>query len=421
MLQRETEAVIEMYFRRAFTLRRMRAGLLGEHIDGFASALRDAAYSRWTVRGYLRAAAHLSTWIKQDRLGRCTLDEALVGRFSAHLSGCSCLGRNTGRYEDAVCGVRHFIDYIVNGQLAPAPPRRAEKPVPAMLVDFENWMRRHRGVTDATLGAYRSTTIELVQVLGEEPRHYTAATLRRFLLTRAARHGRSYAINTLSATRMFLRYLAVHGRCSPRLVDAVPAMTGWRKTALPKYLAAADVDRIVEACDATTLVGLRDRAIVLLLARLGLRAGDVAALSFEDIDWTAGKLEVSGKGRRAARLPLPQDAGDAILAYLAKRPAASTDRIFLRARPPHGPFGYSSAVSYIVNRAADRAGVELPRTGAHILRHSLATDLLRRGATLDSIGRLLRHRDLQTTVQYAKVDVELLRHIARPWPEEIAA
>ena len=216
--------------------------------------------------------------------------------------------------------------------------------------------------------------------------------------------------------RCFLRWLVVHGRCAPDLVAAVPTLPTWRLATLPRYLADAEVERIIEACDRPSAVPQRDRAMLLLLARLGLRAGDVVALRLGDIEWERGRLRVIGKGRRETRLPLPQDAGDAILRYLeAERPAAPTDHVFLTARPPIHPIG-TSGVRDVVGRAIGRAGVQAPSRGTHILRHSLATRLLRDGATLDAIGAVLRHRDVNTTALYAKVDVGRLRQIAQPWP-----
>jgi site-specific recombinase XerD len=193
-------------------------------------------------------------------------------------------------------------------------------------------------------------------------------------------------------------------------------MPTWRLAKLPRYLADAEVVRIVEACDRDSTVARRDRAMMLLLARLGLRASDVVGLRLDDIEWTQGRLRVVGKGRRETRLPLPQDVGDAILAYLeTERPAVSTDHVFLTARPPLRPIGVSG-LRDVVTRAIERADIQLPSRGTHVLRHSLATRLLRDGATLDTIGAVLRHRDVNTTAIYAKVDVRLLGQLAQPWP-----
>jgi len=183
-----------------------------------------------------------------------------------------------------------------------------------------------------------------------------------------------------------------------------------------QYVSADAVQRIIDACDATRPEGARDRAILLLLARLGLRAGDIVGLELRDLDWAAARVRVVGKGRREARLPLPQEVGDAILAYLrARRAGVTCDRVFLRARAPWRPLATSSCVSAIVKRAMVRAAVAAPTRGAHLLRHSAATAMLRDGISLPAIAVVLRHRSVETTAHYAKVDTELLRSVAQPW------
>ncbi len=234
-----------------------------------------------------------------------------------------------------------------------------------------------------------------------------------------ARHPHPYrAQKGVCALRAFVRYLVIHGERPASLQSAIPRVARWRSASLPRYLRPEDVERIISTCDMNTRSGRRDRAMFLLLARLGLRAGEVTGLRVGDLDWATGRLRVLGKGRRESYLPLPQDAGDAILAYLEDgRPAVDDDHVFLRERPPIGPYRGGSALSYIVGRAMQRAGVHCSvRGAAHLLRHSLASNLLRQGATLDSIGALLRHRSNETTALYSKVDVELLRQVAQPWP-----
>jgi integrase len=191
----------------------------------------------------------------------------------------------------------------------------------------------------------------------------------------------------------------------------------WRLSALPRYLPAADIERVIAACNRETAVGLRDRAAILLLARLGLRAGDIRQMDLADIDWTHASIRVSGKSRYETTLPLTQEVGDAVLEYLRKgRPPVQGTHLFVRMQGPWKPL-HVSAVSAIVARAIARAGVQTAFRGAHVLRHSAATEMLRQGATLQQVGAVLRHRYLDTTAHYAKVDVQRLRDIALPWPE----
>lgn len=222
-----------------------------------------------------------------------------------------------------------------------------------------------------------------------------------------------------NSLRAYLRFLASRGHCTPGLDHAVPTVPQWRLSALPRYLAPKEVERVIEACDLSTPVGLRDRAVLLLLSRLGLRAGDIRTLRLDDINWREGTLRVAGKGRRPVRLPLPQDAGDALLRYLRQgRPRAPFDQVFLCINAPIRPLQPPASVSNIVRLALRRAGIANPPSkGANLLRHSAATSMLRAGATLDAISSLLRHRSSDTTAHYAKVDVTMLQQVVQPWPE----
>jgi integrase len=214
-----------------------------------------------------------------------------------------------------------------------------------------------------------------------------------------------------------LRYLNFRGESRDDLALAVPAIAHWRLATLPHCLSAQELDRLIAACDGTTPGRLRDRAILLLLSRLGLRAADVAQLRLSDIDWINGTLQVMGKGRYQVRLPLPQDLGDALARYLDCRPRVEqTDRVFLRSIAPCKPFASGDGVSSVVRQALRHAGIETPATGAHLLRHTAATEMLRHGVPLDQIGLVLRHRSIDMSAYYAKVDVALLQQIAQPWP-----
>ena len=250
---------------------------------------------------------------------------------------------------------------------------------------------------------------QLLPAIGAEPSRYAAALIRSAVLGRKGLECPGAMKRTTYVLRSWLRYLGAVGHCPTTLVYAVPTIASWRGSHLPRYLPAADVERVIAACDTRRPAGRRDRAILLLLARLGLRAEDVRSLQLTDIDWGRGQVRLCGKGRRETRLPLPQEVGDAVLAYL--------EHLFLRSAAPWTPFTESAAISKIVARALDRAGIAgAPSRGAHLLRHSVATAMLRSGATLETIGTVLRHRNIATTAHYAKVDVDRLRLIAQPWP-----
>jgi integrase len=257
----------------------------------------------------------------------------------------------------------------------------------------------------------------MLDALGADVRMWTPQAVRQFLLASAV-GGRSESTQKLiTATRAFLRYLAFRGSVHADLGLAVPAVAHWRLASLPHHLTADELMRVLAACDGVQPARIRDRAIVLLLARLGLRAGDVAQLRLTDLDWEQGTLQVTGKGRYQVRLPLPQEVGDAVLRYLATRPRVpETDRVFLTMIAPVSPLRSSDAVSSVVARTFQRAGIQIARPGAHVLRHTAATEMLRHGVSLDHIGLVLRHRSLDMSAYYAKVDVDALRQVAQPWP-----
>jgi site-specific recombinase XerD len=222
----------------------------------------------------------------------------------------------------------------------------------------------------------------------------------------------------ITAVRAFLRFLNFRGEFRGDLALAIPAVAHWRLASLPHCLSAEEVDRLIAACEGTRPGRLRDRAIILLLARLGLRSGDLARLRLQDINWDSGTLQVMGKGRYQVRLPLPQDAGDALLRYLEYRPAnIDTDHVFIRSIAPHRPFASGDGVSSVVKHALKRAHIDAPAKGAHLLRHTAATEMLRNGVPLDQAGLVLRHRSIDVTAYYAKADIALLKQIAQPWPE----
>jgi site-specific recombinase XerD/DNA invertase Pin-like site-specific DNA recombinase len=281
----------------------------------------------------------------------------------------------------------------------------------------------HRGIAAAlnarSVATARGGIWTAVQ-LGEDPASWDATAIRRTFMDRASTCGRGTVEKMTTSLRAFLRYLAVEGRCRVGLDSAVPNCAHWRLADMPRYLAPEQISRLIAACDGEAPAQRRDRAIVLLLARLGLRAGDVAQLRLTDIEWETGSLRVSGKSRYEVRLPLPQDVGDAITAYLECRPSIfPSDHVFLRTIAPYRPFRQGDGISSVVRRRMKRAGNVTPVKGAHVLRHTAATEMLRNGVPLEKIGLVLRHRGIDTTAFYAKADVALLKQVAQPWPEAL--
>ncbi len=408
--------MLETFIKARF-LDKLRSGPAGPYVDGFAKYLYEASYNHWSGRNFLYAAAHLVGWTQRKGVAITKLDEDRLERFRKHVRRCRCPRPNGGKGRDAMVGCRLFLNYLrQNGEVADTFPERKGPAYPCLVNSFRHWMKQHRGVGESILDLYSRYISEMLQVCGQDPKRFDAKGLRAFVFERARSCSRGTAKLIVTALRMFLRYLISKGKCEPGLEHALPTLAHWRLSTLPRYLSGADVERVIAACDGQTPLGARDRAIILLLARLGLRAGDVAGLRLGDVDWRDASLCVSGKGRREDRLPLSQELGDAILHYLKHRPPINFEQVFVCACAPLRPLK-PLTVTQIVGRVLRRAGVEAPCYGAHVLRHSAATQMLRQGVSLQDIQALLRHSSIQTTEWYAKVDLALLKPIAQPWPE----
>ena len=385
----------------------------GADLDGFSNWLAARHYAFSTVRSYLFAVGELAVWTEANSQSRLeALDRTSLMDYRAYLSR-RYRGKRGHESGNLLCGARSYLRFLRPAGDEPLGP--ALDPLEA---GFHSWLREHRGVAQRTLDGYARIVRRLLSAIGNRPRRYTAAQLRAFVLAQAAGHSSSMADTVVTSVRLFVRFLIIRQECPEQLQHAIPRVARWSKATLPRYIAPDDVERIIAACDPSTALGARDRAVLLLLARLGLRAGDVAGLRLTDIDWTNARLQVSGKTRRPTWLPLPQDAGDAILHYLNNsRPRVEGDSVFLISRAPYTPI-LTRQISSTAERAIRRSGVKTPSLGAHMLRHSAATAWLRQGLTLQAVGTLLRHANPDTTAIYAKVDRGLLRRIAQPWPQE---
>jgi site-specific recombinase XerD len=388
-------------------------------LEEFAQQLHHVGYAQLTARRHLRAAEHLVYWTGHDGMPVTALDERFAERFSRHLDRCRCPGYGRTHRLELENGVRLFIDYLRRTGVLTGPIQEESIEAPALLVSFGRWMRQQRGTCDATLQNYSLDLRNLLKVLGEDPARFDAQTLRKFVLERSQACGWAAAKRCTTAVRMFLRFLIADGKCVAGLDGSIPSLAHWRLSSLPRYLQSDEVERVITSCDPTTPAGVRDRAILLLLARLGLRAGDILRLRLGDLDWKEAGIRVAGKGRCQALLPLTQEIGDAIATYLQDgRPESDADALFIRSRAPFRAFADHCAISMIVAQAMRRAGVVCPSRGAaHVLRHSVASSMLRQGASLQEIAVILRHRSITTTEIYAKVDVVALQQIAQPWPE----
>ncbi len=394
----------------------MDAGELAPLVAEFAAHLRAMGHSRLTVEGYNASARHFACWLVRAGLAVCDVDDDVIHRFARHRCRCPGirrLNRVSQKYARRAC---RFVAFLAERGIVRCPAS-SPRPAPDLGVQaFQEWLRDHRGLSERTIDRHGRMITRLLPALGGEPQRYDAHHVRQVILAETKCASIAYVKTMAMALRGYLRFLGASGLCRPGLDQAVPMIPQWRLSALPRYIGSTDVERLIATCDQATPTGVRDRAILLLLARLGLRAGDIVALRLDDVDWHQASLSVCGKGRRKTRLPLPQDAGDAVLDYLDRaRPRAACDRLFLTANAPFRPLKGSTASS-VVRRALDRSGIAAPSKGTNLIRHSAATAMLRGGATLDMVATVLRHRSPDMTAHYAKVDIPMLQQIAQPWP-----
>jgi len=403
------------HLKSAVTRERLRSGPAVDHIDAFANWMSGLGYRPVTIDETLRSLASWTDWMQAAGF---TAQDFLEGFTScaAELGSVRRTRYSRGPNDHSLTAATLFIRFLrVQGVLAPVavPPSPAD--LWPIIGEFRSWMRQHRGLTETTLDVYQAIIIELLVAHGSDPQRYTPDVLRGFALERARRHGIWRAKTVIVSVRAFLRFLGATGQCPAAMQHAIPGFASWQLSTVPRFLAPDDVERVITSCP-TGGNGPRDRAVLLLLARLGLRASEVAQLRFDDIDWVQGQLNVSGKARRQEKLPLPQDVGDALLHYLRQsRPPLRTPEVFTTVLAPVRPLT-RAAVTHIVRAALRRTGIKAPINGAHVLRHSAATTMLRHGASLAGIGAVLRHRSPTTTALYAKVDFGLLSEIAQSWP-----
>jgi integrase/recombinase XerD len=407
------------FFKSPFRILQLRGGQDGRLLDAFIQELVQSGYAEITARRHIRAAEHLLYWAKRKGISSATFDEHTLDEFAGHLGRCRCKSYGRTHRRDLQNGTRLFLRSLRRADLLSMPSTQETIEDPQVLVLFRGWMRRHRGTCDATLYSYCLHLRALLRTLGDDTSKFEARSLRQFVQETSQRGGWATGKKCTTAMRAFLRYLIAEGRCATGLDACIPALAHWRLSSLPRYVQPEEVERVIALCSTTSSAGIRDRAILLLLARVGLRAGDILQLRLSDLDWKEATIRVVGKGRRQTLLPMTQEVGDAILTFINNgRHSTDNDTLFIRSRAPFGPFASHCAISMIVAEAMRRAGVRCPSRGAaHVLRHSIASSMLRQGASLQEIAGVLRHRSIATTEIYAKVDVVALREIARPWPE----
>jgi integrase/recombinase XerD len=394
------------------------SGPLSDFAAGFLDDMLGRGYRPGTAAKQLQLMAHLSRWLATRDLEPADLRRAEIQRFIRER-------RATGRVQLASSrALVPLLGYLRGlGVAPPAGSREAPTPAGALLDDYAKYLRVQRGLVAETVRCYCNTARAFLadreRIAGDLALGtLDVAAINEYLLRVSRRGSAGSAKAAVTGLRSLLRFLHLHGLIDRDLAVAVPSVAKWRLASLVKALDAESVARLLGTCDRSTAVGRRDFAIVMLLSRLGLRIGEVAALRLEDLDWRAGELVVRGKGSRQERLPLPVDVGEAIVAWLRDgRPHCKSRFIFTRARAPHEGL-HPSSMNDVVHRACKGAG--LPEVGAHRLRHTAATEMLRAGSSLRDVGQVLRHRSSEITSIYAKVDRRALAALVQPWPRAAA-
>jgi site-specific recombinase XerD len=393
---------------------RLRASPLGPWLDTFVGSLAERGYTTWSIRSNVVLAADLGRWIAARGVSVESLDEAAINSYLAH--------RRTQRERRRATALLMLGHLRVEGVAAPRPVVSDSSGIAIQTQRYAAYMRSVRGAAEGTIEGYVSVAREFLdRRFGSgdvELLSLTASDVAAFLRARAPELSIKRVAYLVSALRSFLRFLFARGETATDL-STPPLMPQARyRAAIPQYLSPAEVERLLATAEPSTPAGRRNRAILVLLVRLGLRASEVAALELDDLRWRTGEVVVRGKGNVVDRLPLLSEVGRALSAYLANdRPATTASRrVFLRLCAPVRELGGRGAVSSVVRGGLKRAGLRPQARGAHLLRHTLATQMIRGGASMVEIAEVLRHRSPRSSAIYAKVDFEALRVLAQPWP-----
>ena len=387
-------------------------GPLQCYADGYRRELARQGYSPWTTIAHVYLMAHLSRWLTDEQLTPVELNAARVAAFLTDRRASGQVRRLTPRGLIPLLGYLRGLGVVPAASIcAPVGPRED------LLARYAVFLGEERGLAEGTIRWYLYVAelflSDRVNEL-EDVARLSGADVNAFVLAQVEQRGAGSLNNLVTGLRALLGFFYLRGYTTVSLVPAAPATVGWRDRGTSRGLPPDQVARLLASCDRRTSIGRRDFAILTVLARLGLRANEVAALRVDDVDWRAGELTVHGKDNRCDRLPLPVDVGQAIAGYCRRgRPRGGCRSLFVHARAPYGTLT-STAVSHVVVRACRRAG--LPAVGAHRLRHSAAAAMRRASAPLMEIGQVLRHAHTVTTVGYARDDLDALATIARPWP-----
>ena len=404
---------------RLWVLRHEPEGPLVPYLDAFAQSLDEQGFKRHLIGRQIRVAANLSRWLQDEEVAVQDVTDEHIRRFF----------EGTARRRSIQLGefasLRRLMELLCRlGVIQPPLEQNELTPIEQAVEAFATYLREELSLCDKTLIQYCPFIEQfLSDCFGDGPIEFDALHAKEvigFIQQQATHLSPARAKAATTALRSFLRYLRYCGEIRLDLAAAVPTVPNWSMTGIPRAIAPEHLQAVLANCPRDTPVGCRDYAILMLLARLGLRAGEIVSLTLDSIDWEEGSLAVLGKGNQATSLPLPTEVGEAIADYLRHgRPTSNNRALFLRVCAPIRGLGAAQTISTIVAAAIKRTGIEIPHRGSHQFRHALAADMLRHGATLSEIGNLLRHRHTKTTGLYAKVDFAALRPLSLPWPGDV--
>jgi site-specific recombinase XerD len=406
----------EQYLSRSRLFRRLKNGSYRQLIERYAERLVEDGRAHQGALRCLGVVVGLLSWITRSRSRVTALDEGVVERY------LRIRARKRSIYPGDRPALKRFLSVLRDaGMIAPAEPPRIA-PRDQIIAEFSDYLQRERGLAVRSIIGYSRTIRRFLREACPAGTKDLSKINQADVLRYVERHARDGSPPSgramCSSLRAFLRYLHHKGLSRVSLAGCVPSIREWKFANLPTYLSAEQVQKVLDGCDRASAIGRRDYAILMMLARLGLRANEVATLTLDDIDWRSSEMRIRAKGRQRAPMPIPPDVGAAVVAYLRDgRPESSCRRLFLRTLAPRVGFASPCSVTMIAKTALKRAGIRgVAHQGAHLFRHSLATELLRSGATLSEIGQLLRHKSHDTTRIYAKVDIDVLRTVSLPWP-----
>jgi len=405
---------MEQFFKKPEEIADLRRGPLASYLDAFATALRDDGYAASTGRFQLQIVGDFSRWLEISGIAAAQVTREQTARYLLYRDKT-----RLGRRADAEAALNRLLEFLSELAVTPAAHPEPLTALEKVAEEFAIYLSEQRGLSERTVAGYQRMALQFLRCVAESdqfhPSVLNAPNVYKFVQQQGSSFRKSGG-DVLNAVRSFLRFAHFRGYASTDLAEVVPRVANWSLASIPKSVSPAQIEKVLATCDRTTPYGKRDFAILLLLARLGLRIGEVGSLSLDDINWETGTIIVRGKsGPRT--LPLPQDVGEALAQYLSEvRPATKSRVVFFRLRAPIRPMKSQESFCGVVRRAMQQARIRSNGRGAHQFRHGLATELLRKGASIPEIGEILGHQRMDSTMIYAKVDLNSLRKIAKRWP-----